>query len=350
MKIKLFFVAASAMMAMHLAGADPMIYISFDKTAQADFGGTANSRTTVAGLRDAIGVKPVLRVKKGKKGQKYQADTFLQPGIKGKAFPVGETSTGEILTLVYKINPKLPAANGTVSMWVKPVTWDGKSLAQHHLFSGRNGNHWLFLYKYGNVRDFLGYYGTYTEKNQTTVRSAVNSWKKGEWHHIAATWNKDNFSLYIDGKLRKHSMMKAILKDDFAEIVLGEHWAGKPGQTLLDEVKIYDKTLTPDEINAEYESLKSNLASSGRADVEISVSKTTPTTDGVIKKNEYSAVIGGMRDLKKKNNFATSQSISHYAWDDNNFYFAVISPAVKKMSILPAETVKFLQKIQSNSI
>ena len=317
-----------------LSAADPAIYFSMDKTTRADYGGTG-TKATVAGLKDPSGVGSRLLVQKGRK--KYRADDLLRDGISGKAFPIGKQQDGAILTLKYQPEPRIKAAEGSISFWVRPENWNGDEKKNfRHFVSARQGDNWFIIYKNNESTDILVYYGNWkARKTVTTVRYNVRSWKKGEWHHIGVSWNKNALVLYVDGRQRGTANMKQISPEDFGTLFFGEYWKGDPGQTLLDEVRIFDQYLTDKEMTAEFTRFAEKLAATRGAPVEIGVSeKNTVKVDGIIGADEYSAVIGGMRDLQKKNVFASSQAVCRFAWDKENLYIAVSSPERKRIAKL----------------
>ena len=323
--------AATASM---LSAVEPAIYFSMDRTTRADYGGTG-TKATVAGLKDPSGVSSCLLVQKSKK--KYRADDLLRDGISGKAFPIGKQQDGAILTLKYQPDPRIRSAEGGISFWVRPENWNGDEKKNfRHFVSARQGDNWFIIYKNNDSTDLLVYYGDWkNRKTVTTIRCNVRSWKKGEWHHIGVSWNKNVLALYVDGRQRGTAKMKQILPEDLGTLFFGEYWNGDPGQTLLDEVRIFDQYLTDKEMTAEFSRLAEKLAVSRGAPVEIGVSeKNIVKVDGIIGADEYSAVIGGMRDLQKKNVFALSQAVCRFAWDKENLYIAVSSPERKRIAKL----------------
>ncbi|MBO4646856.1 MAG: hypothetical protein J5806_01720 [Lentisphaeria bacterium] len=329
---KLFWSLAAA--AFTLSAAEPSIYFSLDKTTRADYGGTG-VKATVSGLQEPSGVKSVLLVRKSKK--KYRADDLLRDGISGKAFPVGTQQDGAILTLKYQPEPRIKSAEGSMSFWVRPENWNGGEKKNvRHFVSARQGDNWLIIYKNTDSQDLLAYYGNWKKRAGVTIaRCSIRSWKQGEWHHIGVAWNEKALVLYVDGRQKGSAKMKQLLPEDLGILFFGEYWSGDPGQTLLDEVRIFDRYLTEQEMSAEFSRFAEKLSSVGGAPMAIGVSeKDAVKADGIIGADEYSAMVGGMRDFQKKNVFASSQSVCRFAWDKEKLYVAVSSPERKRIAKL----------------
>ena len=307
--------------------ADPIISISFDKTVRADFGGTGEILSTVAGLKDAIGMPGKLRLSRAPEGLKRQPDELLRDGLAGKAFPIGNQGDGVIQTLLYQPKPNISAREGAISLWVKPENWSGDEKANfRNFFSARHGNHWLFIYKYIDSTDLSIFYGTYQKDNGVSARCSIRAWKTGEWHHIGAVWSPDALELYVDGRQKTVLPLKSTLPEDFDTILLGEPMKGDPGGTLIDELHIFKTRLTADDMAAEFQRLADRLSQSKLPPVVISVAKATPVLDGQATPGEYPTVVGGMRDISRKNAYASTQSICRFAWDEEFLHFAVSSP------------------------
>lgn len=199
----------------------PVISISFDR----DFNGV-----TAAG--------PLAGTPEGK--------PVLVPGKVGRALNSGPP-TGYV---------NYPAAllkreAGTVEMWVCPLDWTPAEEFFHVFFDFR-GEGALYLYKYYQGSNLLmlacpQLNGPYAESR------AKLDWQPGEWRHIAGTWSEDEVRAYVDGQpatpmpIRGELPLK--LGPDFR---LGDHpWhIARTTSSLIDEVRLYDRTLSPAHIAA----------------------------------------------------------------------------------------------------
>jgi hypothetical protein len=85
----------------------------------------------------------------------------------------------------------------------------------------------------------------------------VTNIRDGRWHHVAVTWEDDgtpdalDFLLYVDGQrdATADSLDETIDTATTGVVRIGESpWHGEPFVGLIDEVRIYDKVLTQEEI------------------------------------------------------------------------------------------------------
>ncbi|MBM4047259.1 MAG: LamG domain-containing protein, partial [Planctomycetes bacterium] len=189
------------------------------------------------------------------------------PGGARSAFPIGKPDlaagkVGKALKsgpgtgyVEYATEGILNIAAGTVEMWVCPLDWTPDE-EKFHVFFDVRGEGALYLYKY--------YQGTrllmLTCGNQAGPYASssfdVGGWKRGEWHHIAGTWSADGVMSYVDGKpaakLPASGPLPKALGKTFR---IGDHpWhIERATSSLIDEVRIYDRCLSPAHIAAHFE-------------------------------------------------------------------------------------------------
>ena len=87
-------------------------------------------------------------------------------------------------------------------------------------------------------------------ENKQTIKPALE-----EWHHVASTYDGDKIRQYIDGKL-DIEFEPPDGKINSIEVVfrIGKAQTGLDGMIgLVDEVAIYNRALTVDEINQDME-------------------------------------------------------------------------------------------------
>ena len=155
---------------------------------------------------------------------------------------------------------------GTVSFWVKPVNWEMSAAGYFQtFFELRSGDTKYRLIVNKNVeRDQLCF--TIGNGRWRGIASLNKTgWQTGEWHKIDCTWNAQGMKLYVDGKPPKPgSAQEKIFKEDpkfpgsirwaRMQINFFSGWKVDPEwQTAYDDLKIYDRVLSPEEIRAGYE-------------------------------------------------------------------------------------------------
>ncbi|MHC4749565.1 MAG: LamG-like jellyroll fold domain-containing protein [Planctomycetota bacterium] len=144
----------------------------------------------------------------------------------------------------------MSASAGTVAMW---AYLSQSQPSQTQYFFGHTTqpsyNNRIQLYMDGGTRDLdLGLGGSHT------VQTGIMTLETATWYHIALTWDNGSYVVYIDGEVvasGAYTGLSAI--HDFA-------WIGNDGNPetegteafggLLDEVQIYDRALSEDEIKA----------------------------------------------------------------------------------------------------
>ncbi|MCF7854348.1 MAG: hypothetical protein K9N51_06085 [Candidatus Pacebacteria bacterium] len=184
-------------------------------------------------------------------------------GIKGKAASqnMSYASKGNILP-----------EQGTLLMWVQPLTWQADDGGTVHFFQTnhvmRHGKlvSSLLLYKYRRVppdqpaqmwiSNKLNVFAATAEerdghiitRHENRIPVSISGWSIGEWHHLALSWNRANglVKLYVDGFHKGTSRMP--LPEFFSGTftIGGSHVPRN--DTAFDEVRIYNRPLTLDEI------------------------------------------------------------------------------------------------------
>ena len=73
-----------------------------------------------------------------------------------------------------------------------------------------------------------------------------------EWHHIASTFDGTTIRCYLNGIETDTNILSAI-KSDNARLFIGQDGWGNIFNGTVDEVKIYSRALSVDEVRADYE-------------------------------------------------------------------------------------------------
>ena len=257
-------------------------------------------------------------------------------GIQGHAAVVGVAANRKVLERTYtKPSAYLNPRQGTVAFWLKPLDWDSSYTGMQTFFTARGDDGWLMIYKYpdygiksGASNRLLFLFGK-PANNQYTIAqmNAPNDFKRNQWRFVAATWEGDRMTLYLDGKPVTTDTAKAVPEKPFNTITLGAA-SDRPGTTAIDELKIFTRLLTQTEIYQLYEASKPVKFSQVHAFTTGKVA-AAPVLDGVIAPGEYSAGVTGMLEIDNKSRFAATQSDCFLAWDDRNLYVAMRTPADK---------------------
>ncbi len=147
-------------------------------------------------------------------------------------------------------NPPL-TGNFTVSAWVYPLQADNA----WHSIIGRDSyidNVWIALKE--NTNDF----SVYLEDVIQTSTTGGNLWTNNQWNHIAITYNGSLVQTYVDGIFKENlpGTYSGVIGSSNVGLNIGDVGAYDMNGSI-DEVRIYNRALTPTEIAGLYSGTKS---------------------------------------------------------------------------------------------
>jgi hypothetical protein len=172
------------------------------------------------------------------------------PGKVGQALKSGPT----LGFVHYPTAGLLNRHAGTVEMWVCPLDWTPDD-AKFHVFFETRGEGFLCLYKYWVGTNLLMLTCDHAAGPYSSSQYDVGGWKPGEWHHIAGTWSAAGVLAYVDGQPASQFPLPGSLPRALGDTFqIGDRpWQfERTTASLVDEVRIYDRALTPRHIAAHY--------------------------------------------------------------------------------------------------
>ena len=102
------------------------------------------------------------------------------------------------------------------------------------------------IFDFGNpiALDFL------TKPNNDFAESTTTDWEVGEWYHFAGTYDGDTLRIYINGNLEGEKSGVPPIAASGLDLWIGfDDWASALGfHGIIDDVRIYSKALTEEEI------------------------------------------------------------------------------------------------------
>ena len=187
------------------------------------------------------------------KGIKYKK------GHRGQAALLGETGD-QRFWVNYDTMKNFSIKEGTMALWIQPNGWDSITGGLRYFFMIRDEAHCrIHLYRtlQGNLSLLTGN-GIYKEWD--AIYAQTETWQDKEWIHLAITWNPERVvTLYVNGIQAGQTTMSPEkyfrgLPDLFS-LGQSQQWSldGKRAQTAIDEVVIFDRALSPEEVVAEME-------------------------------------------------------------------------------------------------
>ena len=179
-----------------------------------------------------------------------QEGVTYAPGIQGQAFRVDG-----IKNLRYNAE-KLFEEKGSLSLWIAPGFNGWESRGVYCLL--------MFLKTGGAVTPFSWmhiYQGTcfYIPTESADVENRIRFYQSataGDWMHFAVTWGDRNWcTVYCNGRPVSAKRFSGTDFSRVKELIVGTvpgKW--EPFKGCLDEIKLYKRVITPEEIFAEYAS------------------------------------------------------------------------------------------------
>jgi hypothetical protein len=134
-------------------------------------------------------------------------------------------------------------------MWIYPYAWvDEAAASSHHLYPNADGfgfvttgSNWQYWVKNGSSRQY---------------RTVAHNSRLNEWHHIAISYNPNsgNMRFYWNGELKDNYNLtaSAINWSTSSQQYIGGVSTSYTSNATIDEVKIWGRVLSPEEINASY--------------------------------------------------------------------------------------------------
>jgi len=140
----------------------------------------------------------------------------------------------------------------TIEMWVKTDKWDDSSKTLYNMYGGKSGVSYIELNLYQN-----NLYWIDQGVNEFCITYDTSGISKGNWHHLAATadFNSDSYRLFLDGVEVGSSTTASDAPIVPGTVYIGARYEANVSYYFdgcLDEVKVYNRVLTPDEIISHY--------------------------------------------------------------------------------------------------
>jgi len=240
-------------------------------------------------------------------------------GVRGKCLIGGMNDYRYTFRAAENINRN----EGTISMWVKPLNWDGAKeefLGKHDFFALWGSNRYLVLYKYTG---YLQVVIRSAPGKEWSVRGGLAVLKKGKWVHLAVTWKDGVWRLYADGVRQKE--IPDIEAPDFSPMTMfvgpcsGQTGGGTPN-TAYDELRIYDRRLSEAEIR---ELMWRDSAEYIPPQITVPLVEKTPVkVDGVLSPGEWRQAAGVTGLIRFGGIYRSGQPRFRLAADSDNFCLA----------------------------
>jgi len=229
-------VAAAALLTPTAWAAPPglLFHVSFDR-------GTADADVAAGGGRSTLKLEPARHFVDGVRG-------------KGLLQRAGDRCS-------YPLARNFDSTHGTLSMWVKPLNWDGGVNTFRHFLVVPQGPTYVmlaYLYPIGDraVVNYIKVHGKTPAEATWRAGAPVDMFKRAQWTHLATTWSSKEVRVYANGRRVGRGLVAAPLpkleQGTFAicPVQYWKHprWSDPAEQTVCDEVRLFGRALADDEI------------------------------------------------------------------------------------------------------
>lgn len=271
-------------------------------------------------------VKPTYA--KGSSEPRSASTPEYRPGVRGKALLIGKTNGGKSGYVDYSPERNIDFEKGSISFWLKPLDWDGKTNGSLIIFHFKAGKNIFWIYKFWRDAMFSFVRGDCGKGHAPTrINERIFNWRRGEWRHVAVTWNSTEMRLFLDGTLVSSGRVKEPYENLSPSLPFGVGVKNSDesaiGESLVDELRIYDRPLKTEDIVQLYLADADNAGSSGGL---ITIGDKTPDeTKAKGKDFNYSFTGSGFNELNGR--VSPLQGTWQLSYDRDNVYVAVTSDA-----------------------
>lgn len=187
-------------------------------------------------------------------------------GLRGQALIAGEGSGRAI----YPRGPNATmGTRGAVSLWICPVAWTHDKGGNTTFLMTTNSS--FYLQRQGPMHNEEGRC-TRHEGFQYLIRGEITGnktlmvgtekWPLGKWRFIVANWSWPTMSLSIDGGEFKSASVKSNPDESYFDRLAVGATGGE--KTLIDELAIYRRPLTLDEVRLLFETFNPAASEEGQ--------------------------------------------------------------------------------------
>ncbi len=299
--------------------------------------GSAESRSFYAGFN---GTADAVSSAGNSKPAPVSTDFTFADGISGKSIVLGPAS------LSYAAKGNIDPVQGSISLWMQPQNWDSNTKGLIPIFwLGSSHGYYIHYYLYYNFTasgEKMLTFRSRLDANsnaENVIQEEVNRvlknsetvFSKNDWTHIVCTWTTWELFIYVNGQLfgrLPYSMPVQVppLKEDERIWIADNTFWDINGDfvTKVDELEIFNKALTADEVKVMYSSRKSSLkAQVVPGTIPVPKSPAKPTIDGKLDKTEWAdATRVPVNKLFAHSSFASIPAWCYLKYDQQSLYVA----------------------------
>lgn len=152
-------------------------------------------------------------------------------------------------------------SEGTLCFWVQPLGWSSGDGHSHHLVGicSQEQLHWIFATHYSATQLYQRLWDDSGGRVEYVADVYEAPFRDGQWRFVALTWNRRRMELYMN------AVPLGALESPFIAIVPSKDMRliVYKGANLIDELMVFNRDLTSDEIRGIYYRLARDTTSGG---------------------------------------------------------------------------------------
>lgn len=162
----------------------------------------------------------------------------------------------QYVNVPYNISLDLPNSGGSISVWFKPGNTPVSNTLVHKRFDGNIANTYgirLLFYGGGGCNKPAFVVGTQAPST-TLLISTTPCITVGNWYHLVGTWDQNTLYLYLNGSLMGSQQRVDTLSwgTNHQPLEIGRQSYAGSAQGIIDEVRLYNRTLSAQEVSSLY--------------------------------------------------------------------------------------------------
>ncbi|MFZ2190463.1 MAG: LamG-like jellyroll fold domain-containing protein [Candidatus Magasanikiibacteriota bacterium] len=165
------------------------------------------------------------------------------------------------VTALYDSQYTKPADELTLEAWIKPES-NNNSASSYQAVVAKGLDYDLFISDAGLLN--------FSIKNQNNERVALlvpNAVKMGEWNHVVLTYDGSLIKAYANGVKVGEKVQTGLVSDSNISVNIGNYNKISAFQGVIDEVKIYMRTLPDQEVQTNYNTVKPVIIFNGSLEI-----------------------------------------------------------------------------------
>ena len=191
---------------------------------------------------------------------RWDSNTMWIQGINGLALNFSPDGQGAFYSVNWVTGRCAPTKSFTVELWIYPRD----TVSSHTLVELGAWYRWIYINWCGPITAYLGFNGTADAPQTTATITSNTKLQPYHWYYIAVTYDGKYVRIYINGKLDKSEYHPGYVTPppyDYT-IYLGSNYGQPPYYDgLMDEVYIWGRALTPQEIKERFEMYANKIGS-----------------------------------------------------------------------------------------